>query len=129
MRTFCTRLIQGSAIDAIAVATEVLNALPNKFTTFYCLHSFQGIRSVRGFIYDSKLHGEFFIEALTVATEVLNALPNKFTTFYCLHSFQGIRSVRGFIYDSKLHGEFFIEALSGESHRVFLSNGTMKEIK
>ena len=82
MRTFCTRLIQGSAIDAI-----------------------------------------------TVATEVLNALPNKFTTFYCLHSFQGIRSVRGFIYDSKLHGEFFIEALSGESNRVFLNNGTMKEIK
>ena len=82
MRTFYTRIIQGSAIDAIAVATEVLNALPNQFTTFYCLHSFQGIRSVRGFIYDSKLHGEFFIEAL-----------------------------------------------SGESHRVFLSNGTMKEIK
>ena len=63
--TFYTNIVIGKVGDfenPIKVAEETMAILPHKRVAFICLHTYAGVRIVRGLIYEGHDHGFFYIE-------------------------------------------------------------------
>lgn len=54
--------VEGNFDNPIKIAEEILAVLPQKRVSFMCIHAKDGIRVVRGLIYESHDYGIFFIE-------------------------------------------------------------------
>lgn len=52
----------GNFDNPIKVAEETMATLPHKRVAFICLHTYAGVRIVRGLIYEGHDHGFFYIE-------------------------------------------------------------------